>query len=132
MAGGGLFEAHPWTAHLRVINEAKGNPATRHLDDKFWIREEFYILDRSPRASSQVLLSLDNASLGAPNMGRLPAPENSDHPVSWTRTYGQGRVFATILGHFRDTWQRPEFVQHLLAGMRMAAGRQPTESATRR
>jgi type 1 glutamine amidotransferase len=41
-------------------------------------------------------------------------------------------VFATILGHFRDTWQRPEFVQHLLTGMRMAAGRMPTESAARR
>lgn len=123
MAGGGLFWAHPWTAHLRVINEAKSNPATRHLDDKFWIREEFYILDKSPRATSRVLLSLDNSSFGSPNMGRLPEPENSDHPVSWTRTYGQGRVFATILGHFRDTWQRPEFVQHLLTGMRMAAGR---------
>jgi type 1 glutamine amidotransferase len=127
MAGGGLFEAHPWTAHLRVINEAKTHPATRHLDDKFWIREEFYILDKSPRATSRVLLSLDNTSFGSPNMGRLPAPENSDHPVSWTRTYGQGRVFATILGHFRDTWQRPEFVQHLLTGMRMAAGRPITE-----
>jgi type 1 glutamine amidotransferase len=132
MAGGGLFEAHPWTAHLRVINEAKNSPATRHMDEKFWIREEFYILDKSPRATSKVLLSLDNASFGSPNMGKLPAPENSDHPVSWTRTYGQGRVFATILGHFRDTWQRPEFVQHLLTGMRMAAGRQPTESAAGR
>ena len=101
--------------------------ATAHLDDRFWIREEFYILDTSPRATSQVLLSLDNTSLGAPNMGRLPAPTNTDHPVSWTRTYGEGRVFATILGHFRDTWQRPEFVQHLLAGMRMAAGRTTAE-----
>jgi cytochrome c len=101
------------------------------MGDGFWIREEFYILDKSPRATSRVLLSLDNTSLGAPNMGRLPAPENSDHPVSWFRTHGQGRVFATILGHFRDTWQRPEFVQHLLAGMRMAAGRTTTERAAR-
>jgi len=132
MVGGGLFESHPWTTHLRVRNEAKAHAATRHMDDRFWIREEFYILDKSPRATSQVLLSLDNASLGAPNMGRLPAPENNDHPVSWTRTYGQGRVFATILGHFRDTWQRPEFVQHLLTGMRLAAGRTTTERAARR
>ncbi len=97
MVGGGLFESHPWTTHLRVTNEAKSNPATAHMDEQFWIREEFYILDRSPRATSQVLLSLDNTSLGAPNMGRLPAPGHDDHPVSWLRTYGQGRVFATIL-----------------------------------
>ena len=123
MVGGGLFWAHPWVKHLRVINEAKTHPATRQLGDAFWIREEFYILDTSPRATSRVLLSLDNSTLGTPNMGRLPAPENSDHPVSWYRTYGQGRVFATILGHFRDTWNRPEFVQHLLTGIRMSAGR---------
>jgi type 1 glutamine amidotransferase len=123
MVGGGLFWAHPWVKHLRVINEAKTHPATRQLGDAFWIREEFYILDTSPRATSRVLLSLDNATLGTPNMGRPPAPENSDHPVSWYRTYGQGRVFATILGHFRDTWHRPEFVQHLLTGIRMSAGR---------
>ena len=127
MVGGGLFESHPWTKHLHVLNEAKSHPVARHLGDSFWIREEFYILDKSPRATSRVFLSLDNASLGAPNMGRLPAPENSDHPVSWFRTYGQGRVFATILGHFRDTWQRPDFVQHLLTGMRLAAGRLPAD-----
>ena len=123
MVGGGLFESHPWTKHLRVVNERESHPAVSHMGDDFWVREEFYIVDRSPRATSQVLLSLDNASLGAPNMGRLPAPENNDHPVSWFRSYGQGRVFATILGHFRDTWQRPEFARHLLTGMRMAAGR---------
>jgi type 1 glutamine amidotransferase len=132
MVGGGLFESHPWTKHLHVRNEQKSSLATSQYGDGFWIREEFYILDKSPRATSRVLLSLDDASLGAPNMGRLPAPSNSDHPVSWTRTYGQGRVFATILGHFRDTWQRPEFVQHLLTGMRMAAGRVPmTATASR-
>ena len=133
MVGGGLFASHPWTKHLRVLNEAKGHPAVSHLPDGYWIREEFYILDKSPRATSRVLLSLDNASLGAPNMGRLPGPdENRDHAVSWTRTYGQGRVFATILGHFRDTWHRPEFVQHLLTGMRIAAGRLPADGVAGR
>ena len=132
MVGGGLFEAHPWVKHVRVLNEAKAHPATRPFGGNFWIREEFYILDKSPRASSRVLLSLDDATLGAPNMGKLPAPENSDHPVSWYRTYGQGRVFATILGHFRDTWQRPEFAQHLLTGMRMAAGRLSADGVAQR
>jgi cytochrome c len=132
MVGGGLFEAHPWVKHVRVLNEAKRHPATRQYGDNFWIREEFYILDKSPRASSRVLLSLDNSTLGAPNMGKLPAPENSDHPVSWYRTYGQCRVFATILGHFRDTWQKPEFAQHLLTGMRMAAGRLSPDGLARK
>src|SRR3954469_9444471 len=62
MVGGGLFEAHPWVKHVRVLNEAKGHPATRPFNGNFWIREEFYILDKSPRASSRVLLSLDNST----------------------------------------------------------------------
>jgi len=132
MVGGGLFEAHPWVKHVRVLNEAKQHPATKQYGPNFWLREEFYILDKSPRATSKVLLSLDNSTLGAPNMGKLPAPENSDHPVSWYRTYGDGRVFATIMGHFRDTWQRPEFAQHLLTGMRMAAGRLSPDGLARK
>jgi type 1 glutamine amidotransferase len=132
MVGGGLFEAHPWVKHVRVLNEAKQHPATKQYGPNFWLREEFYILDKSPRATSKVLLSLDNSTLGAPNMGKLPASENSDHPVSWYRTYGDGRVFATIMGHFRDTWQRPEFAQHLLTGMRMAAGRLSPDGLARK
>ena len=40
---------------------------------------------------------------------------------------GGGHVFYTKLGHFADVWTTPAFMQHLLQGMRIAAGRIPTD-----
>ena len=34
-----------------------------------------------------------------------------DFPLAWTRSYGNGRVFYTALGHFDDTWRDARFQQ---------------------
>jgi type 1 glutamine amidotransferase len=136
MVGGGLFEMHPWVEPVRVVVEDRADPATRHFGPDVWIRDEIYVLDKSPRATSHVLLSLDKASAGAPNMtGGRPLPPNAaaqrpDHPTSWIRRHGQGRVFATVHGHFGDVWHRPDFLRHLLEGLRIAAGSAPADFAT--
>jgi glucose/arabinose dehydrogenase len=57
-----------------------------------------------------------------------PADQSrNDYPISWIRNYEGGRVFITKLGHFPDVWTTPDFLQHLLQGMRMAAGRIPSD-----
>lgn len=123
MVGGGLFKEHPWTQSVRIAIEDRDSPATRHFEDGFWIRDEIYVLDNNPRWTSHVLASLDMASVG---IEQGPASfERNDYPISWTRTHNGGRVFATKLGHFDDVWRTPAFLQHLLQGMRMAAGRTP-------
>jgi uncharacterized protein len=68
-----------------------------------------------------VLLRLDMDALGE---DRAKAPDGrTDFPLAWVREHDGGRVFATALGHFPDVWRHPAFVQHLLEGMRYAAGR---------
>jgi type 1 glutamine amidotransferase len=134
MVGGGLFEAHPWIKPVHVVVEDRKSAATAHLAAEPWVRDEIYILDRSPRATSHVLLSLDTRLVGAPNVPSgpqgfrpTPATNRPDHPLSWVRREGEGRVFATVLGHFGDVWHRPDYLQHLLQGLRIAAGRVPME-----
>ena len=44
------------------------------------------------------------------------SPEDSGSgffPVAWTRTYGNGRVLYTALGHRIDVWTSEWFQQHL-------------------
>ena len=125
MVGGGLFVSHPWTKRVRVNVDEPSNPAVDHLGDHFWIRDEIYVLDTSPRRSSRVLLSLDIASAGDAD-GHKDA-NRGDYPISWIRRYGKGRVFATKLGHFGEIWRNPAYQEHLLDGMRIAAGRLPAE-----
>jgi glucose/arabinose dehydrogenase len=130
MVGGGLFESHPWTRHVRLNVEDRGNAAVAHLGDGFSLRDEIYVTDTNPRWNSHVLLSLDMPSVGV-EAGHADKTRD-DYPVSWIRTYGTGKVFVTVLGHFADVWRSPAFLEHLLQGTRMAAGRLPGDFSGRR
>ena len=121
LLGGGLFEAHPWTQSVGIKVEDEGNPAVSHFDDTFYIRDEIYVLDENPRWNSDVMASLDMNSVGV-IQGPADATRN-DYPVAWMRTYGDGKVFYTKLGHFPDVWRTPGYLTHLLQGMRATAGR---------
>jgi type 1 glutamine amidotransferase len=121
IVGGGLFESHPWTQQVRILIEDTTSPATAHLGKALTIRDEIYVLDHNPRVNSHILMSLDTASV---NPSRTPADASRrDFPISWVRDYQGARVFVTKLGHFPEVWTNPDFIQHLLQGMRMAAGR---------
>ena len=121
MVGGGLFESHPWTEHVDIVVEEKNNPATAHFGDSFSIRDEIYVLDENPRWNARVLMSLDMDSVEpeADSRGNY----RNDYPISWIREHEGGRVFITKLGHFPDVWTSPDFLQHVLQGLRMVAGR---------
>ena len=43
-------------------------------------------------------------------------------PWTWTRTHGRGRVFYTAYGHDERTWNHPDFLALLKAGLLWAAG----------
>ncbi|MEO6528515.1 MAG: ThuA domain-containing protein [Gemmatimonadaceae bacterium] len=124
MIGGGLFQAHPWTQHVGVKVEDRTNAAVSHLGDGFGLRDKIYVTDTNPRWNSHVLLSLDMPSVGVDGH---PDATRDDYPLSWIRHYGRGRVFVTVLGHFGDVWRSPAYLQHVLQGMRIAAGRVPAD-----
>ena len=130
MVGGGLFQEHPWTQQVRIDVEDPDHPTVQHLGDHFWIRDEIYVLDRNPRWKSHVLLSLDLPSVRGDSMSADATRD--DYPISWVRRYGEGRVFATKLGHFADLWRNPDFVRHVLQGLRVAAGRLDAETGGHR
>jgi type 1 glutamine amidotransferase len=115
MVGGGLFLSHPFTREARVIVEDPANPAVAHFGSAVSFKEEYYYLDRNPRPNSHVLLSLDLTSVGDTT--------RTDHPLAFIRRYGKGRVYVNVLGHFAETWHRPDYLTSVLQGIRIAAGR---------
>ncbi|MBA2246463.1 MAG: ThuA domain-containing protein [Gemmatimonadetes bacterium] len=121
MVGGGLYRLHPWVQTVRITVEEPNNPAAQHFGESFELRDEIYVLDRNPRETSRVLLSLDVDSV---DLEEAPAGTTAhDYPLSWIRSHEGGRVFVTVLGHFPEVWHTPAYVEHLLQGMRIAAGR---------
>jgi type 1 glutamine amidotransferase len=84
----------------------------------FQVYDELYLF-KEPYDPSKVkiLLALDLTEMKDP--GRRP---EGDYPVSWIRTYGDGRVFYCSLGHFSSAYSSPEVMEHYLAGIQWAMG----------
>jgi type 1 glutamine amidotransferase len=109
---GAYFKEHPWVQAANVVVENSEHPATRGLGAAFTIEEELYTFRENPRAGVDVLLRLDERSVGA----------TGDYPLAWAKSYGAGRVYYNALGHFSATWEDPRFQAQLLGAMRWAAG----------
>ncbi len=75
---------------------------------KFDIVDEFYILGRE---AEPVDVFLTAQWQGEPA------------PMAYTRTYGEGRVFYTALGHDERAFRHPEFQRLAVRGLLWAAGR---------
>ena len=117
---GGYFNGHPWHQEVVLTVEDPEHPSTRHLGRSVRLFDEIYQVRDWDRDDVHVLLSVDTASvdMAADGIKR----HDGDFAVSWTREYEEGRVFYTALGHEPDLWRDARFQQHLVGGIRWAAG----------
>ena len=122
---GGFYNAHI-LQEVAIKIEDPGHPVNACFEGKPWqINDEIYIFGKPySRSNLHILLSLGLDRMADP--GKRP---DKDYAVSWTREYGQGRVFYTTLGHVADTYWNPLFLRHVLAGIQFAIGDLPAERA---
>lgn len=133
----------PAVTDVTVNVEDQTHPATApwHGRPTFRFSDELYQYQESPRKPGvNVLLSLDNESDYWLLQGTAPNPRiglsqispwfgyRDDTPLAWTKSYGDGRVFYTNLGHNPKTWDRPDFQQHLVGGIGWATQVRPDAS----
>jgi hypothetical protein len=43
-------------------------------------------------------------------------------PIAWVKTYGEGKIFYTNLGHNTETWANKQFIESLLGGIKWVMG----------
>ena len=117
---GGYFDGHPWHQEVGVAVEDVDHPSTRHLESPLTLYEEIYQFKDWNRTDVHVLLSVDTTSVDmvADGINRT----DGDFALSWTREYGNGRIFYTALGHEPATWRDSLFQGLLIGGVRWAAG----------
>ena len=112
---GAWFQSHPaiQSAGIRVADRV--HPATNGLP-YIWTRtDEWYNYQRNPRGEVHVLATLDETSYSG-------GEDGFDHPISWCRDFDGGRSWYTGLGHTEASYTEPLFLQHILGGIRYAAG----------
>jgi len=118
---GGRFDEHPWDiADGTVVVDDPTFPAMRHFPPRVVVRDELYQLKDFSRAKIHVLAHLDASQL---DLNRpLVHRTDGDFPVAWTKMYGKGRVFYSILGHDADDWDEPLLQQMYLQAIRWSLG----------
>lgn len=119
---GAYFLSHPAVQPATIIVEDHAHPATAHLPAKWSRVDEWYNFRSSVRGRVRVLARLDESSYSGGTMG-------SDHPYAWCQVYAGGRSFYTAGGHTVASYSEPAFREHLLGGIRYAAGLAPGDCA---
>ncbi|AXI99556.1 cytochrome c/hypothetical protein [Cyclonatronum proteinivorum] len=115
---GARFSNHPNNPNVRqavleVVN--RNHPATRPLPER-WEREDEWYNFSFISGATQVLLRLDTDSYeGSDHPG--------NHPIAWYHDFDGGRAFYTGLGHTKESFEEPLFLDHLLGGILYALGR---------
>jgi len=109
---GGYFNGHPWHQAVTIEVADPGDPLVAFLGKSLQFEDEIYQISDFDYRGSRVLLRLDPRSvdLGRPGVHR----RFYGWPLAWTRSYGEGRVFYTALGHEPSVWQDARF-QRMLA-----------------
>lgn len=111
---GSYFDNHPAIQPATVQVVSPDHPSTAGLPPAWTRTDEWYNFRRAPEGV-EVLLRLDEASYSGGTMG-------ANHPIAWCQGYHGGRAWYTGLGHTSESYAEPLFQQHLLGGIRWAAG----------
>lgn len=114
---GAYFVSHPkqQVATLNVVN--KKTIATRHLPKEWTRKDEWYNFNLMTNEKLNVLITIDENSYdaGKGKMGKY-------HPLSWYHNFDGGRSFYTELGHTKESYADPLFLQHVWGGLQYAMG----------
>lgn len=103
---GGHFITHPEQAALGISVVDHHHPITAAMDD-LTVWDEPYVVDVD-----------DDVRV----LARMDHPEHADTPVVWVKTYGDGRVFYSSLGHGTPSLTHDGVQRLVREGTRWAAG----------
>jgi len=117
---GAYFRDHPSIQPASIQIEDADHPSTSSLPQPWQRTDEWYNFQSNPRGMVHVLMTMDESSYSGGDMG--------DHPIAWCHdTDGAGRSWYTALGHTQESYDEPEFREHLLGGILTAAGAVPAD-----
>jgi hypothetical protein len=109
---GGYFDGHPWHQAVRIKVADPSSSLVSFLGPSLEIDDEIYQIRDFDDRGSHVLLRLDEASVDLTRAG--VHRRSYGWPLAWTRSFGQGRVFYTALGHEAGVWRDARYQRLLL------------------
>jgi type 1 glutamine amidotransferase len=112
---GAYFLDHPAPQTAVVVVNDKTHPSTSALPERWERFDEWYNF-KNIMPGIRVLASLDETTYTGGKHG-------ANHPIAWYHDVDGGRSWYTALGHTKESYYEPLFLQHLLGGIKYAMGR---------
>ncbi|GAO44222.1 ThuA domain-containing protein [Flavihumibacter petaseus] len=107
---GAWFESHPEQQVATLKKTTEVHPSTAMLPAEWSRKDEWYNF-KNFNDQVKVVLLLDETSYKGGKM-------NGYHPAAWYHQFEGGKIFYTTLGHTKESYSEPLFLQHLEAGIR--------------
>jgi type 1 glutamine amidotransferase len=96
------YSPHPAYQDGMVVVEDHNHPATKHLPAKFWMSDEWYEFNKSPRGNVRVLATADESTY------KQNKPMG-DHPIIWTNENFRRMIYIGV-GHSPTALTNPSYV----------------------
>ncbi|MDB5287733.1 MAG: hypothetical protein JWR05_2682 [Mucilaginibacter sp.] len=100
--GGVSYSPHPTFQDGTVVVEDHTHPATKNLPAKFWLSDEWYEFNKSPRGNVRVLATADESTY------KQNKPMG-DHPIIWTNENFHRMIYIGV-GHSPTALTNPSYV----------------------
>lgn len=123
---GAAFDRHPWNSdeHIAIrldepshpLNAAFGGCGLELIDEGYVFKAPY------DRRKLRVLYSLDTSKV---DLNKPDLRPDHDFGLGWVKTYGQGRIFYSALGHNEEQYWNPTLARHWLDGLQFALGDLP-------
>ena len=111
---GGYFANHPAIQEATIDVLDHSHPSTQHLPKK-WTRTGEWYNFKQLIPETKKLLNLDESTYEGGTMG-------DNHPLAWYREFDGGRTWYTAIGHTKESFAEPLFLEHIWGGIQYAAG----------
>src|SRR3569833_431501 len=99
--GGVIYSPHPAFQDGLVVMEDRTRPTTKNMPEKFWLADEWYEYDKSPRGNVRVLATADESTY------KQNKPMG-DHPIVWTNENFRRMIYICI-GHSPTALTNPSY-----------------------
>lgn len=114
---GGKFRRHPPLQRFDIQIIDPIHPSTLHLPQIWKWEDECYYMDQL-NPGVRILLAAQLNTLEDEKMAEYPGETFGKlFPLSWCRETDLGRIWYTALGHKKEYYRDPDFLQHLLGGI---------------
>lgn len=112
---GAWFISHPKQQEATLLVVDRSHASTKHLQEK-WVRKDEWYNFKDINPDTHVLIKIDEHSYEGGKNG-------DNHPMAWYHKFDGGRAFYTELGHTKESYADPAFIQHVLGGIQYAMGK---------